>query len=456
MSATALILAAGEGTRMKSSLPKVAHKVLGSAMLSHVVASARAAGIERILVVTGHGAEAVEALLNHEPVECVRQPERLGTGDAVRCALDAAGPVAGPVLVLSGDTPLIRPETIRMLIEAQAASGAACVMLSAVQPDPHGYGRIVRGADGSVRAIVEQRDLPPDLLGIAECNAGTYCFDGEALSAYLGRIETANAQGEYYLTDLVGLFAGAGLRVDAIVADDAEESQGVNTRVQLAAVTAAMQRRINVRHMLAGVTMTSPDLVWIGPNVTLGRDVILEPMTFLYGDIRVGDGSVIGPDTRITDSVVGRECVVDSSIVVGSTLADRVSVGPRAYLRPGTVMDDDSKAGTSVEIKKSHIGIGSKVPHLSYIGDATLGVGVNIGAGTITCNYDGKKKNPTVIGDRVFIGSDTMLVAPVTIGDDAVTAAGSVIAQDVPAGALAIERCEQQSIEGWAEFLRGE
>lgn len=454
VSATALILAAGEGTRMKSSLPKVAHRMLGVPIIGHVLNAARAAGIERIVVVTGHGAEAVEAIVASQDVVFARQQERLGTGHAVMCALETAGELTGPVVVLAGDVPLLRPETIRGLIETQAQSGAACVVLTACFPDPTGYGRIVRDEAGSVTGIVEHRDLAPGQAGIAECNVGTYCFDGRLLSEYLPELQTANAQGEYYLTDLVALFVSRGLTVRAVETDDVNESHGVNSRVQLAEVTKVLQRRINERHMLAGVTMTDPGLVWVGPGVEIGRDTVIEPMTFLMGSTRIGESCVLGPDTRITDSAVGIGCVIDSSIVLGSELGDGVSVGPRAYLRPGTVMADGSKAGTSVEIKNSRVGEGSKVPHLSYVGDTVIGAGANLGAGTITCNYDGVRKHRTTIGDGAFVGSGTMLIAPVDVGPGSVIGAGSAITHDVPEGALALERCEQRTVEGWTARKR--
>lgn len=454
MTATALVLAAGEGTRMKSSLPKVAHRVLGVPLVSYVVEAAKAAGVDRVVVVTGHGAETVEGLIADAGVSFARQTEPLGTGHAVMCALEATGPLTGPVVVLAGDVPLVRPETIERLVRAQSDSGAACVLLSAVFPDPTGYGRIIRDDGGDVTAIIEQKDLPGELLAVAECNAGMYCFDGEALQAHLHKLQTTNAQGEYYLTDLVGLFVQEALLVESVITEDPDESRGVNSRVQLAEVTKVLQRRINDSHMMAGVTMTDPDLVWIAPGITVGRDTTIEPMTFLMGASLVGEECLLGPDTRIVDSVVGSGCIVDSSVVSGSRLADGVSVGPRAYLRPGTVMAEGSKAGTSVEIKNSNIGARTKVPHLSYIGDAEIGADANIGAGTITCNYDGFRKSRTTIGDGAFIGSDTMLVAPVNVGSGAVTGAGSAIARDVPANALAVERTEQRTVEGWAEARR--
>jgi len=302
-----------------------------------------------------------------------------------------------------------------------------------------------------VSGIVEQKDLAPEQLSIAECNVGIYCFDARALFAALERIEPANAQGEYYLTDAVGLLYADGLGVDALVLDDADESHGINTRVQLAAASRLLQRRINERHMLAGVTMTDPELVWVGPAVTIGRDVVLEPMTVLSGATTVADGARIGPSTRVNDSTVGAGAVVEQSVVREATIGESATVGPNAFLRPGTVLGAGAKVGSFVEVKNTSIGEGSKVPHLSYIGDATIGKGVNIGAGSITCNYDGRSKHATVIGDDAFIGSDTMLVAPVEIGEGAMTGAGSAIAKDVPAGALGIERSAQRNIDGWAD-----
>lgn len=449
MSSIALILAAGEGTRMKSAKPKVAHAVLGMPMVRWVVDAARNGGCERVIVVTGHAADAVEALV--DDVECVRQELQLGTGHAVMSAREMLRDFHGSLVVLSGDTPMIRAETIAGLVAMREASGAALTLLTTNLPEPAGYGRIVRSThDGSVARIVEEKDCTPYERAITEVNTGTYCFDAAVLFAHLDRLTTENAQGEYYLTDIISVFNAEGLTVSAMTTDDPLETLGVNTRVQLADATKIMQRRINRKHMLAGVTMTDPDLVWIGPGVRIGRDVELLPMTFLFGDTVVGDRALVGPNTRLTDAIIAEDAVVDASIVVSATVGPAATVGPVSYLRAGSVLEANSKVGTCVEIKKSTVGEGSKVPHLSYIGDTTIGRGVNIGAGSITCNYDGERKHPTVIGDGAFIGSDTMLVAPVTVGEGAVTAAGSTIAKDVPAGALALERSEQVTIEGWA------
>lgn len=452
MSAIALILAAGEGTRMKSELPKVAHQVLGVPMVRLVSDAARAAGCERIVAVTGHKAEIVEALI--EDATCVRQDEQLGTGHAVMCAKDALTGFHGSLVVLSGDTPLMRAETIAGLIAMRESSGSALTLLTTHLPDPTGYGRIVRDRDGGVARIVEEKDCTPEERRIDEVNTGTYCFDSAVLFAHLDRLGTSNAQGEYYLTDMVSVFNAEGLTVSASSTDDPLETLGVNSRVQLAEATKVLQRRINSRWMADGVTMTDPGLVWIGPDVELSRDVEILPMTTLMGVTKVGEGTILGPNTRVTESIIGRDALVDSSVLVQANVGDGATVGPVAYLRPGAVLEAKAKAGTCVEIKNSVVGAGSKVPHLSYIGDATIGAGANIGAGTITCNYDGFKKHQTIVGDGAFVGSDTMLVAPVRIGAGAVTGAGSAITRDVPDGALAVERTEQRTVDGFADKRR--
>ncbi len=451
MTTAALILAAGEGTRMKSDLPKVAHPVLGVPMVRLVLDAARAAGCDPVVVVTGHGADIVEALV--EGAACVRQAEQLGTGHAVMCAEEALAGFDGSLLVLSGDTPLMRPETMRALVGARADAGAGCAVLTARIPDPM-LGRVVRGEDGLVDRIVEAKDATPAEAALDEVNTGTYCFDARSLFEHLHRLGSDNAQGEYYLTDMVALLRAEGLPVVAVTTDDPAEGMGVNTRVQLAEATRLLQARVNEAHMLAGVTMSDPTLVWVAPTVRLGRDVVLEPMTFLSGDTTVGDGSVIGPSARVEDSEVGRGARIDSSVVRGVKVGDGASVGPMGFLRPGTRLEARAKTGAFVEVKNSTVGEGSKVPHLSYIGDAEIGKEVNVGAGSITCNYDGWEKHRTTIGDGAFIGSDTMLVAPVNVGAGAVTGAGSAISKDVPADALAIERTEQRTVTGWAARRR--
>lgn len=450
---TAVILAAGEGTRMKSKRPKVVHEVLGRPMVQWAVEAAREAGAGRIVAVVGNGAEMVEAILEGQPdVECVLQAERLGTGHAVQIALDAAGIASGQVLVLCGDTPCLRAETLRGLVAravAGEAEGLGGAMLTMDYADPTGYGRVMRDADGLAERIVEQKDCTPEEAAVTCCNAGVYCFDAALLAEHIGKLDRGNAQGEYYLTDMVALLRAAGAPLAAIGCDDPDELMGVNSRIQLAAATKVMQRRINASLMASGVTMLDPDAVWVGPEVKVARDTVLLPGTMLMGATRVGEDCVVGPDTRLTDTIVGDGCTVDETVADRAILHDNVSCGPRAYLRPGAELMDGSKAGTHVEIKKSVVGPGSKVPHLSYIGDTTIGSGVNIGAGTITCNYDGKNKSATTIGDGTFVGSDTMLVAPVNVGSGCTIGAGSVITRDVPDGALALERTEQRVVPGW-------
>ncbi|MDR2108898.1 MAG: bifunctional UDP-N-acetylglucosamine diphosphorylase/glucosamine-1-phosphate N-acetyltransferase GlmU [Coriobacteriales bacterium] len=450
MSFATLVLAAGAGTRMKSDLPKVAHELLGKPLIRWVVDAARTAGSTQTIVVVGMGREQVTALL--DDVQLAVQDEQRGTGHAVAAAREtlASLPATSSLVVLGGDTPLVSPSTIAALVKKREEHDAACCVLGFVAANPQGYGRLIRSVDGNLQAIVEEKDASAAERTITEVNGGAYCFRPDALLSVLSALSANNAQGEYYLTDAVGILAGRGERVSLQILNDPDELFGINDRVQLAEAVALARRRINRAHMLAGVTMHDPTSVWIGPDVVLQRDVEILPTTSIYGDSFVGSGSVIGPNSRLINVRVGANCLVDESIVTDCVLEDRVSVGPRAYLRPGTVMRQGSKAGTHVEIKRSEIGANSKVPHLSYIGDAVLGSDVNIGAGSITCNFDGAGKNPTRIGDRSFIGSDTMFVAPVTIGSDATTGAGSVITADVPDGALALERAKQVVISDWA------
>ena len=451
MGVTAIVLAAGEGTRMKSSRPKVVHEVLGKSMVQWVVDAARAAGVDRCVVVVGNGAEQVEALFAGDAdVECVLQEQRLGTGHAVRAALEKTQVEDGQVLVLCGDTPLLRAETLKSLVDAaMSPAHEAGALLTMTYDDPTGYGRVMVAEDGCATAIVEQKDCTAEQALVKTCNAGVYCFDAELLRAHISELTCENAQKEYYLTDMVGILRAHGAAMAAVDCPDAVELMGVNSRIQLAQASRAMQERINLTHMAAGVTMLDPTQVWIGPGVTIGRDTEILPGTMLWGDTHIGENCLVGPQTRLIDTRVGSGCVVDETVAVQAVIDNDVECGPRAYLRPGAHLCDGSKAGTHVEIKKSTVGKGSKVPHLSYIGDCTIGEGVNIGAGTITCNYDGKNKNATTIGDGTFIGSDTMLVAPVNIGSRCTVGAGSTITRDVPDGALAVERSEQTVKPGW-------
>ena len=421
--------------------------MLGKPLVRWVVDASRAAGCSEVHVVIGTGKELVEPLLD----DCVisYQLEMLGTGHTVMCAADKFEGFDGALVVLCGDSPLIRAETIRALLEEHEATGNAATVLTMRPDNPYGYGRIVRGDNGNVCGIVEEKDCTTEQRAIDECNSGVYCFTAPELLGRLDRLDRNNAQGEFYLTDMVRIMADDGLRVGSMVVADNDECLGINSRSQLAQATKAAQTRRNAELMDAGVTMLDPALVWVGPDVQVAQDVELLPMTLLMGKTTVDTGSVIGPNTRLTDCAVGKNCTVDETVGIQAVLDNEVTCGPRAYLRQGTHLCDGSKAGTHVEIKKSTIGPGSKVPHLSYIGDATLGRDVNIGAGTITCNYDGIHKSKTVIGDECLIGSDTMLVAPVTLGSHVCTGAGSSITGDVPDGALALERTEQVNVEGY-------
>ncbi len=452
MPINAIVLAAGEGTRMKSAHPKVTHKLLSKPLIWWPVHAARAAGCERIIVVVGHGADEVRAALADEgDIEFVEQTERRGTGHAVRCVRDAVGAFEGPTVVLYGDSPLVRPETIASLIDETRTHHNACTILTFEPDDPAGYGRILRGDDGELLGIIEHKDCTPEQRdALDECNSGIYCFCGRRLTANIDKIQANNAQGEYYITDMVGIYQKMGEPVSSLLAEDANELLGVNSRLQLAQATYVMQDRINARLMDEGVTMLDPALVWVGPEVSVGRDTELLPMTMLWGSTSIGENCVIGPNTRLTDVTVADGVSVEETVGYSTVIDEGVTVGPRAYLRPGTHLCARAHVGTHVEIKNSTIGEGSKVPHLSYIGDTTMGSGVNIGAGSITCNYDGVFKHRTTIGDDVFVGSDTMMVAPVEIGDGALIGAASCITRDVPAGALALERSEQQTIEGYA------
>ncbi len=452
MPMTAIILAAGEGTRMKSRHPKVMHKLLDRPLVSWVTRAARNAGADRIVVVVGNGAEEVRAHLASEPdVECVEQTERLGTGHATRVAIEAAHVNEGPVVILNGDLPLIEPETIRAFADTVSGGEHACAILTCTPPDPFGYGRVELAGDGSVTRIIEQKDCTPEQdAELLECNAGCYAFDGALLSAHVDEIGCENAQHEYYLPDMVEILRSHGHSTTITHCADYVEGLGVNSRVQLAELTALAQEKINRNLMASGVTMLDPKTVWVGPDVTVGRDTELLPMTMLWGATTVGESCVVGPNTRLTNTTVGNNVLLEEVVGVDVTIDDDATCGPRAYLRGGAHVLEGAHIGTHVELKNTVVGKGSKVPHLSYIGDCEMGAGVNIGGGSITCNYDGVHKSRTTIGDGAFIGSDTMMVAPVNIGAGAITGASSCITQDVPADALAVERSQQFMKEGFA------
>ena len=443
-------MAAGKGTRMRSSLPKMLHPVCGRAMVAWPILAAREAGAERVAAIVSPGQDLAEGL--PADVETVEQPEPDGTGGAIRAALPLIE-ASETVLVLSGDVPLLSTETIAALLEAHAASPAAATMLTIELDEPGSYGRVVRTDADDVECVVEAKaagDADASQLAIGEINAGTYAFDAAPLAAALATLSNGNAQGEYYLPDVFPALREAGHTVAAHLADDLAVTMGVNNRVDLAAVEAEARRRLLEAHMLAGVTVVDPGSTWIDAGVEIAADARIEPGTTLRGETAIAAHAVVGPLTTLIDSTVGIESQVIHSYLVECAVGDGCSVGPFAYLRPGAQLDAGAKAGTFVEVKNSHIGKGAKIPHLAYVGDADVGPGSNLGAGTITANYDGFRKNRTVIGRDVRIGVDTMLIAPVEVGDSAYTGAGAVVKDDVPEGALAVSENTQRNIDGYA------
>jgi bifunctional UDP-N-acetylglucosamine pyrophosphorylase/glucosamine-1-phosphate N-acetyltransferase len=450
MSLRVVILAAGQGTRMKSTLPKVLHPVAGMSMVNWVVEAAVGAAPDDVAVVVGYGAPEVTAQLP-AGVRSVLQEEQKGTGHAVMVALAAMDDVAGDtVVVLPGDAPLLTSATLSQLVETHSRTEPAVTLAVTRLADPFGYGRIVRDEAGEVVGVVEERDATPDQRAIQEVCVSIYAFDGAALQQAINQLGTDNEQGEMYLTDVIGILA-AGSAPIAAAEVPATEAQGVNSHDQLAAVAAELRRRLNSYWMQAGVSMLDPERVYLHAGVTLAAGVKLLPDVYLQGNTRVEEGAEVGPSVTAVDSHIAAGAHVWYSVLRRATVGAGAEVGPYASLRPGTVLAESTKAGTFVEMKNTTLGPGSKAPHLSYLGDATVGADSNIGAGTITCNYDGFNKHETIIGDRVRIGSDTMLVAPVEVGDDSWTGAGSTITKDVKPGSLAVERAEQREILDYAE-----
>jgi bifunctional UDP-N-acetylglucosamine pyrophosphorylase / glucosamine-1-phosphate N-acetyltransferase len=448
---TVLVMAAGEGTRMRSSLPKVMHPVCGRPMVAWSVLAARDAGAGRVAVIRSPDHDLSAAL--PEGVETVVQQEPDGTGGAVRAALDLVRE-ADTVLVLSGDHPLVSSEILSALLDTHRSAGAAATLMTTELDDPGSYGRVVRDADGQVERIVEAKhpgDASPDELEIREINTGTYAFEAAPLADTLGRITNDNVAGEYYIGDVLPLLREGGHTIAAYRSADPGVNLGVNTRVELAEANRQARRRVLEDHMLAGVTVIDPDATWIDADVEIEPDATIEPACVLRGATRVGRDAVVGPLTTLIDTVLGAGAAARHSYLVECDVLERCSVGPFAYIRPRTTLREGAKAGAFVEIKESDIGAGSKVPHLSYIGDAEIGEDTNVGAGSITANWDGFRKHRTVIGDHVRISVDTALVAPVNVGDAAYTGAGSVITRDVPPGALGISRPHQHNVEGYAE-----
>jgi len=454
--AAVVVLAAGEGTRMKSAVPKVLHELGGRSLVAHAVAAAQGLDPAHLAVVVGHGRDQVRAHLDRVTpgVTVVVQDRQLGTGHAVSCALENLPELDGVVVVTYGDVPLLTAGTLRDLVDRHSADGNGVTVLTAELEDPAGYGRVLRDAGGGILGIVEQKDASATVQQIREINSGIYAFDARVLRDGLARLTTDNAQGELYLTDVVAIARTDGRGVGAHRTGDAWQTQGVNDRAQLAVLGRELNRRVLDGWMRAGVSVVDPATTWVDVTVQLGRDVVLRPGVQLHGSTRVDDGAEVGPDSTITDCSVGAGAHVVRTHAVEAEIGPECAVGPFTYLRPGARLARRAKAGAFVEIKASSVGEGSKVPHLSYVGDAEIGTGVNIGAATVVVNYDGVAKHRTIIGDHAFVGCDTMLVAPVTVGDGAHTAAGSVITDDVPPGAMAVARQRQRNVEGWVERKR--
>jgi bifunctional UDP-N-acetylglucosamine pyrophosphorylase/glucosamine-1-phosphate N-acetyltransferase len=449
--AAVVVLAAGQGTRMRSSTPKVLHTLGGRSLLGHVLAAAEPLRARSTVVVVGSGREAVEqhlAAIAPAAVPVV-QHEQNGSGHAAAVALAAVPDLDGPVLLVNGDAPLLRVATVAALVDAHRAAGNVLTVLTADVEDPTGLGRIVRDDDGSVRAIVEERDASDAQRAIREINAGVYVGDAAALRRSLAALEADNDQGEQYVTDVLGLLVAEGAPVGGVRAEDADDVLGCNDQRELATRRRTLNDRVLDDLMRAGVTVVDPQTTWVDVTATVAADAVLQPGTHLQGSTTVDSGAVVGPDTTLVDCAVGPGASVVRSHCLGAQIGPDATVGPFSYLRPGTRLSRGAKVGAFVETKNVEVGEGSKVPHLSYVGDATIGRGSNIGAATVFVNYDGVAKHRTTVGDHVRVGSDTMLVAPVTVGDGAYTAAGSVITADVPPGALAVSRAPQRNVGGW-------
>ncbi|MBQ9478332.1 MAG: bifunctional UDP-N-acetylglucosamine diphosphorylase/glucosamine-1-phosphate N-acetyltransferase GlmU [Selenomonadaceae bacterium] len=449
MELSTIILAAGKGTRMKSDLPKVLHKVCGKPMLEHVIDAAKAIGSTRELVVIGSGAELVQQSIGD--VEFVMQEEQLGTGHAVLCTRDALKGSDGTVMILCGDTPLLTTDLLSNLANAHQRSGSKATVLTAVMPDATGYGRIVRAEDGSVEKIVEHKDATEDERSIREVNSGIYCFDIATLFGALDQVTNDNAQGEYYLTDVLEIIKRSGEKINAVIADDFSETLGINSRQQLAVAEKILRRRKNDQLMADGVTLMDPSSTFIDADVEIERDTIIYPFTWIEGKTKIGKDCVIGPNSRLQNMTVGARVTAQFIYGHDCEVGDDVTIGPYVHLRPGTKIANRVKIGNFVEIKNSNIGEGSKLPHLQYLGDCDMGSNVNVGCGTVTCNYDGKKKYRTTLGNNVFVGCNTNLVAPVEVEDDAYIGAGSTITMKVPKGNLAIGRARQKNFPDWLD-----
>lgn len=445
----ALILAAGQGKRIKSDIPKVLHKVCGKEMVNHVIDTMRNSGIEDVNVIIGKGAELVKKGTESRKVTYSLQEEQLGTGHAVRCAIDFLKGKKGTVAVFTGDAPLTKESTVKNLLDTHEKNNNAATLLTAIIEDPTGYGRVIRQGDEVVK-IVEHKDCNEEELKVKEMNAGMYCFDIEKLIDALGKLSNNNEQGEYYLTDVIEILKNKGEKVGAVIADY-EDTIGVNSRVQLAEAEEILRKRINLKHLENGVTLIDPRNTYIGVDVEIGRDTIIYPNNVLEGKTIIGKNCLILQNSRIQDSIIGDNTEIQSSVIVSSEIGKDTKVGPFANIRPQTKVGNGCKVGDFVELKNVSIGNGTKAAHLTYLADAEIGEGCNFGCGTIIVNYDGKNKNHTVIGDNSFIGCNSNLISPVKIQDNTYIAAGSTITSEVREGDLAIARAKQTNIEGWVE-----
>ncbi|WP_026908533.1 bifunctional UDP-N-acetylglucosamine diphosphorylase/glucosamine-1-phosphate N-acetyltransferase GlmU [Paucisalibacillus globulus] len=449
----AIILAAGQGTRMKSKLYKVLHPVLDKPMVQHVLEQVSAVGLEDVVTVVGFGSDKVKEHLG-DHTKFVLQEEQLGTGHAVIQAEELMKDKKGTTIVVCGDTPLITEETFRKLFDHHEKEGSKATILTAKAPNPFGYGRVIRNEQSEVERIVEHKDATSDELLVDEINTGTYCFDNESLFEALKEVSNDNAQGEYYLPDVIEILKNKSEKVSAFLTPNFDETLGVNDRVALAQAEKTMKLRINEQHMRNGVSIIDPENTYIHPDVVIESDVVIHPGTIISGKSIIHENAIIGPNSEISNCVVGAESVIKQSVATDSKIGERVNVGPFAHIRPDANIGDEAKVGNFVEIKKAELGKGSKVSHLSYIGDAKVGNNVNIGCGTITVNYDGKNKYLTTIEDDSFIGCNSNLIAPVTIGKGSYVAAGSTITKDVPEDALSVARARQTNKDGYASRLK--